>query len=747
MARWLNATALLSLAAAATLRGQSVQVPPAVRAILDDACIGCHGARDPEAGLDFGALGARPLPAALLTLIEARDRVAARVMPPPGYGELEAEQVAQFVAWADTTIDTRRGEVACAPTPVPARRLSRAQYERAIFDLFGVAVPAAADFPAEDLAFGFATMAEAMSFSAVHVEKYLAAAEQVAAAVCGGAEGRRLHVELEELAVGHEGMSTDGEFVNFYTEAALTVPLPARPRGRFAVRVRAFGDQAGDAPPRLCIDLDGVRVAVHDVGVTRRRPQVYTAEVELRAGEHALRLSFDNDYYQPQHPDPRRRDRNLHLDWVEVDGPLDSDPVPAGSRWWLAADPGGADIEGRLRAVLLPLLERAWRSPVGEDALTPLLRAALPAATASEAWPHALRLALVAALASPRFVLRLEAAGAADAGRAYQLATRLSFLLWGSVPDAVLLDRARDGSLADASVFDAEVGRMLRDARAAALATDFAAQWLELPSLSTMAFDSARFGDVSPALLHDMRRETELLFEAVLREGRPARDLLLADFSFRNRRLAEHYELAGSFDDELRRVTVADPRRRGLLGHASILALTSNPTRTSPVKRGKWILDNLLGAPPAAPPPGNAAFPPGVAVDTAAGLRVQMARHRRDEACATCHVRMDALGLALENFDAVGRLREREGGRPIDASAVLPDGRRVHDSVELRQVLAADGAFLRCLVQKVFLFAVGRPPTASERVWLDAEARALPPDAALADVVRLVLRTAAFRGA
>jgi len=592
----------------APVAAQALTVPDDVRAIFADVCTGCHGAVDPEAGLDLTRLPERPLAAALRVLIEVRDRVQAHVMPPPGYGEVTADDERRLTKWIEASVDARSRGLAVALAPARVRRLTRAQYERAVADLFGVAVPAAAEFPAEDLALGFDTMADALSFSAMHVEKYLAAAEQVASAV------------------------------------------------------------------------------------------------------------------------------------------LDEHAAPAGSRWWLGTDLDAAPDAERLAEVLAPLLERAWRAPIATADFDGLLRLADGALAARQPWRRVLRLVLVAALASPRFVLRLEAEDAGPRERRYQLATRLAFLFWGSLPDAQLLCHARDGSLDVDATFVAEVRRLLRDARAFALATDFAAQWLELRNLAAMSFDPTRFDEVSAELLHAMRRETELLFEAVMREKRPVRDLLLADFTFLDRRLAAHYGVPGRFDDELRRVLVTDPCRQGLLGQASILALTSNPTRTSPVKRGKWILDNLLGAPPAPPPPGSGAFANDAVLDDAKSLREQMAAHRRQETCATCHARMDALGLALEQFDAVGRLRTHDAGGAVDSSAVLPGGRRVRDSVELRRLLAADGAFVRCLVRKLFVFAVGREPGAAELVQLDAAVRALPADADFEALLLVVVRSPTFRG-
>ncbi len=750
--RWCHAS---TLGLAAAVSSQSLVLPQDVERIVDDHCAGCHGKEKPEAGLDLGVVGTRPLADALLTWMSARDKVQARVMPPPGYSELDDAEVARLVTWVNATVDARRAEVTLEATSAGPRRLSRSQYERSIRDLFGVSVAMAAEFPQDDLAFGFDTMGNALSFTTLHVEKYLAAAEAVAAAVIDDVDPQAppvRRVEAEDLASEQRVGTVQGEFANLYTASELLARWPALPNGSYTLRVRAYGDQAGDEAPLLAIDVDGVRLLAVPIEAVRRAPSQHECEVELAGGDHAVGLAFVNNHYDPEHPDPTRRDRNLHLDWLELIGPRQTRPVPAGSRWWFGRDLGaGAAAAARLRAMLSPLLERAWRAAVTEDGLRPILGVAEASLARGESWPRALRLAVTAILLSPRFVLRGEVSLAADvlpaATRAFELAARLSFFLWGSVPDAALLARARDGSLLQPDVIVAEVQRMLADARASALATDFAGQWLELRQLATASFDGARFPSVSSALLHDMRRETELLFEAFLRERRPVRDLLIADFTFLNQRLAAHYGIEGAFDGELSRVPIAAPERHGLLAHASILALTSNPTRTSPVKRGKWILDNLLDAPPPAPPPGSDNFAEGAIVDHAASLRAQMAMHRSAESCALCHVRMDGLGLALERFDAVGRPRDGDAGGPIDDTGWLPGGRKVQGLGGLRAVLLRDLAFVRCVAHKLFLYGVGRPPHPAERVWLDAELRARSPGGVtLPDLIALITRMPAFVG-
>ena len=362
----------------------------------------------------------------------------------------------------------------------------------------------------------------------------------------------------------------------------------------------------------------------------------------------------------------------------------------------------------------------------------------------SSDWPMAwLKQAI---LVSPHFVYRVERGDAARALDGYEIATRLSYALWSSLPDDELTAAAARGDLATADGVAAQARRMLLDARASSLATNFAAQWLELRNLSVAAPDPARFPSFDEDLRRSMRAETELFFEAVLREGRDLRELVTADWTFLDERLARHYGVPGVRGPEMRRVRLGDARPGGLVAQASFLTVTSNPTRTSPVKRGKWVLDHLLASPPPPPTPGTDSFQGGEASLREAPIRVQMERHRKDPACATCHLRMDVLGLALEHFDAVGAWRDKDGSFDIDTSGTLPDGRAVDGIEGLRAVLADGDALPRALAKKFFVYAVGRGTTRADEPAFDALVAALPTGRrTVRDVFLGVLRMDAFR--
>ncbi|MBI4601365.1 MAG: DUF1592 domain-containing protein [Planctomycetes bacterium] len=406
----------------------------------------------------------------------------------------------------------------------------------------------------------------------------------------------------------------------------------------------------------------------------------------------------------------------------DVEGPLAAEPPRApGRARVLACEPAEAAPEACAREILRRFARRAYRRPVPEEEGERLLGLSRSALEAGETFEGALRVALEAVLVSPRFLFRVEADAEPGAGRVraldeHELASRLSYFLWSSMPDDELFRLAEEGRLR--RDLGAQVRRMLVDPRSRALVDDFAAQWLTIRNLEAVSPDRKRFSAFDQELRAAMRRETELCFERILREDRSVLELLDADYTFLNERLARHYGIQGIVGPDFRLVHLADPRRGGVLTQASVLTVTSNPTRTSPVKRGKWVLEQILGTPP--PPP-----PPDVPELKESGelrgtLRQQLEQHRADPSCATCHERMDPLGFGLENYDAVGAWRDADGDQPVDPSGVLPDGRRFDGPLGLKRLLVEDAAaFARCLAEKMLTFALGRGLEYADRAAVD----------------------------
>ncbi len=413
---------------------------------------------------------------------------------------------------------------------------------------------------------------------------------------------------------------------------------------------------------------------------------------------------------------------------------------------------GDGDSRAAARDILRAFADRAYRRPVRDDELKRLLRLVELAEQNGDDFETGIRLALQAVLVSPHFLFRVELdrepqnPDAVHPLNGFEVASRLSYFLWSSLPDDELFGLARQGKLEQPAVLETQVRRMLKDHRARALVDNFAGQWLQLRNVAICTPDPARFPDFDEPLRAAMLRETEMFFESLLREDRSVLDFLDADYSYLNERLARHYGIAGVKGDQFRRVSLAGTPRGGVLTQASVLTVTSNPTRTSPVKRGKWILENLLGAPPPAPPPGVEQLKDDARSALTGTLRQRMVQHRANPACATCHQRMDPLGFGLENFDAVGAWRTREGDHPIDPSGVLPGGQSFQGPAELRAVLRTrKDAFCRCLTEKMLTYALGRGLERSDRCVVDETANALArKDYKISALVLAVVRSDPF---
>ena len=723
--------------------------------LLASYCLGCHTGPQPEGEVALDSLADETKARSRWKVLRAvREKLGNGEMPPATEKQPTASERASAVAWIDAAL--RAAPVTPGGTTEPTvpgrvvlRRLTRVEYVNTVRDLLGVDVVADTDFPADDLGYGFDGVGDVLSVSPLLLEKYARAAERIADEAIvtddpSARKPRRFEAEAPPRIAG--AAPRDGTWLSMFAPSALSVQFTAAREGTYLLRTRAYGDQAGGEPARLGWTVDGKPAGDVDVPATRAAPAEYETPVRLARGAHTVVASFVNDYYKPDEPDPKDRDRNLVLDWIEIAGPVEAAALPASHRRIFATDPGRGDAVARARAVLRPLASRAWRRQVEDVELARLAKFAADAASRGASFEKGIALALQAVLVSPHFVFRVEPGADGRAMNGYEVATRLSYFLWSSLPDETLTDAAKRGDLSKPGGVDAQVRRMLRDPRASALATNFAAQWLELRNLEVVAPDPARFPAFDEDLRVAMRAETEMFFEAVLREGRDLRELLTADWTFLNERLAKHYGVPGVRGPAMRRVALGDVRPGGLLAQASFLTVTSNPTRTSPVKRGKWILDHLLASPPPPPTPGTDSFAGGDESLRAASIRVQMERHRQDPKCATCHVRMDVLGLALEHFDAVGAWRAKDGAFDIDATGTLPDGRKVDGVEGLRSVLADGDAFVRALAKKLFVHAVGRGPVADDGPAFDRLVASLPKDRrTLEDVLLGVARMDAFR--
>ena len=709
-----------------------------VAPFLQEHCVRCHGGAHPRGDLvleEFKTEArARKTPEVWLAV---RAKLEAGEMPPEERPRPPRDEVDRAIAWVDEAFGKQE------PVPkggrVGLRRLTRTEYENSIRDLFGIEYRATEEFPADDVGRGFDRIADVLSTSDVGVEKYLRAAERISAqavVIEDAAHPPRRHTEAAKLQGVTSGHAQDGVLLlysNGDAEAAVVLPR----EGEYVVRASAWGQRAGPELPSLGLKVDKKEFVHFSVDALAGASKVYEKRTRIAAGEHRVAASFLNDYYKPDDPDPANRDRNLAVEWVEVVGPVD-DPVLSEFQA-RELDPARHRTP---KEVVERLAGRAWRRPPSGPDVEKLLALAPKDATPAEQ----VRAAIQGILISPRFLFLLESDGSGPIDDC-ALASRLACFLWSSVPDETLEELAASGKLHERGTLAAQARRMLDDGRATAFAWDFASQWLQLPRLDRAAPDPARFPAFDERLRAAMRAETQLFFESVLREGRPALDLLSSDYTFVNEGLARLYGIPGVRGDTMRRVHLEPGIRGGLLGQASVLTLTSNPTRTSPAKRGKWILENLVGDPPPPPPPGVGVLDESHEAVTAASLRERLARHRTDPDCGACHGRLDPLGLALENLDAIGGWRTQDAGFTIDASGSLPDGRSFRGLPELRDLLAKDSrAFVRCLAEKLATYALSRQPSEADEkdlgALLDSFGGRTP---ALRDLVVGIATTDAFR--
>jgi len=701
--------------------------------VLESSCLACHDAKTHAGGLVVEGLadGAR-VREKVDVWRKVRARVAAREMPPPASRErkdvptLAAADKERFLAAIDAAL------AAVAPPVVPGdpgrvtmRRLNRMEYHATIRDLLGIDEHASEGFPSDDVGSGFDRIGDVLSMPPLLLEKYADAAEKIAEAAIPDpartAPVRRF--EAEKLEFERTQASVESGFVNFFTDGAALGEVRLPRDGTYEIRARAFADQAGPELARLAWRVGDVEIEGVSVKATRARPEVVARRFRGVAGVRSFSFAFVNDYYDPKNPNAAQRDRNLHVDWIEIVGPLDAPAdaaldVPASQRRVFANDPGGGDVAARARAILAPLASRAWRRPASGAELDALVGLVTTEVGAKATFPGAVRTALEAILTSPHFLFHVEVMGRPDDPRAIQplndfaLAARLSYFLWSSLPDEALLARARAGTLRAA--LGAEVRRMLADPRAGSLVDGFAEQWLTLRRLATIVPDKDRFPAFDARLREDMLRETQMFFEAVMTEDRSILDFVDGPFTFVNERLARHYGIEGVSGERFRRVALDGARRGGIFTQASVLMVTSLPTRTSPVRRGKWLLEQVLGTPVPPPPPGAGDLSEAESATKAASLRVRTERHRKDPACASCHRALDPLGFGLENYDAIGAWRDKDGEFAIDASGTLPDGRSFASPTGLRALVRADPGFPRCFAEKLFVYALGRGLTEAD---------------------------------
>ena len=725
------------------------------RALLDRYCVTCHN--------DQLVNGDGPAPSALVSQLRATGLALDRldvatigedaaewenvvrklrggVMPPAGRPRPDEATQDAFVARLATELDD-----AAAVRPDPGRtatfhRLNRAEYRNAIRDLLAIEIDAADFLPADDSSYGFDNIGGVLRMSQTLLERYLAAARTISRLAVGSSPPAPI-VETYRTTQD-EQQHARHERLPFGTRGGLLVehlfPLDAD----YDIQVELTGAGSVRDPQQLEITVDAEQIGLFNLGQPESggepnryaRASTLDVRVSVSAGPHEVGVTF---YRNPQvlveqarerFPNPRTAGNTggpggaqPFVTSVTITGPHNArgaGDTPSGARIFTCRPSSPSDEPECARTILAGLARRAYRGPVGDEALQVLLDFYEDGRASGGGFKAGIELALRRLLVSPEFLVRIEAdPTAVTPDTPYRiddlaLASRLSFFLWSSIPDDELLDVAEQGRLSEPAELERQVRRMLADPRADMLTSNFAGQWLQLRNLAISVRPGSPYAVAfDETLRQGLMRETELFVDSIVREDRGVLEILTADYTFLNERLADHYGIRGVQGSHFRRVSLpADSPRRGLLGHGSILTLTSHAIRTSPVLRGKWILNNILGTPPPDPPPNVPALNDQTTQARMPTLRERMSAHRANPVCAACHNMIDPAGFALENFDAIGRWREVDASfNAIDASGVLPDGTPFDGVVELREALVRrPERFVTTLTEKLFTYALGR---------------------------------------
>jgi hypothetical protein len=790
---WIVAVASLGLGAGPALAppqapaaGRQDVAPASDQALVKQYCIGCHNARALTGGLSLEGLDPAAPGGRTDVWEEVITKVRGGMMPPVGMPRPSEATLQGFAASLEQRID-RQALVSPDPGHKPIHRLNRTEYRNAVRDLLHLEVDVVELLPADDESHGFDNIAGVLRVSSSLLEQYLAAARRVSSLAVGtDSEVVRLAYRVppddsQQDEVDGLGLGTRGGFRfrhNFPQDAEfeLAIGLMRNFHGyvtglEFAHRVeiaidgeQVFTAEVGGPEDNLASDRNMSAAAL---AIEKR----LTARVRVAAGPHDVGVTFFRRNRAPSDEPLQLHERHHDLqdmnglpliEQVTVTGPFaptGPGDTPSRRRIFTCRPDGDAALARRsaereagcARTILTALAQRAYRRPVTADDLDPLMDLYRAERAEGSTFDAGIEQALQLVLASPKFLFRVETppavAGRAERVSDLELASRLSFFLWSSIPDDELLRLAGQGRLDEPAVLQAQVERMLRDPKARALVDNFAAQWLRLRNLRSHSPIARDFPNFDNELREAFRMETELFFQSIIREDRSVVDLLNADYTYVNERLARHYGIPNVYGSHFRRVTVQQDARRGLLGHGSILTVTSYPNRTSPVLRGKWVLENLLGTPPPAPPadvPDIEENHPGA---DARSLRARLEAHRRSPACASCHRVMDPLGFALENFDGLGQWREKEPGGAIDPAGQLADGTPIDGPVALRRaVLDRREMFVRTITEKLMTYGLGRGLELGDRPLVRQVARqAAASDYRWSAIVLNIVRSAPFQ--
>jgi len=771
----------------------STSPDPAIgfQTVLDDFCVGCHNSRLQTANLNLAERLLEPVGKHADLWEKVLLKLEARSMPPAGRrARPKPSTYDAFASWLKVSLDE-----SAATNPQPGRpsihRLNRTEYTNAIRDLLALEIDGPSFLPADDLSFGFDNNASLLNISPALMERYVSTAHKISRRAIG-AETQTPVAQTYEVARTLVQDVRISDSLPFGSRGGISVEHFFPLEGEYVLRAKLLRDLVGNIyglarKEHLEFRIDGNDVGTFQIGGDAtcgdgslsaagyngcmHADDELSVRIQVSAGAHKIGITFLQRTLAPEGVTPRRLPvGNFTLSSAQ--NPLESEQMSIGSFTidgpYSAVGPGNTKSRRRIftcrpsdstnqseqtcaREILRTLVRRAFRRPATESDLATFLDF-YETGRQTNGFDAGIQLALTRLLVDPEFLFRIEVDPIdATPGTVYQLtdlelASRLSFFLWSSVPDDELLRLATHGKLSEPTVLLNQVKRMLKDGRSSALVTSFAAQWLHLRNVQRTRPDVNLFPEFDDNLRNAFAKETELLIENQLREDLSLVDLLTANYSFINERLARHYGLSGIYGNRFRRVFFpTHSGRGGLLGHGSILTVTSHTTRTSPVIRGKWILDNILGAPPPPPPDDVPALDENTTGESPRTVRERLEQHRENPVCASCHAQMDPLGFALENFDGIGRWRDSAYEVPIDASATLPDGTVLNGPAELRSLLSSRReAFVRTVTAKLLTYALGRGLNANDKPAIRQIVRDASPDFRWSSIILGITQSVPF---
>ncbi|HZS53511.1 MAG TPA: DUF1592 domain-containing protein, partial [Bryobacteraceae bacterium] len=644
----------------------------------------------------------------------------------------KAEAIAAVTNWIEEQFAIADRTTPVDPGHLTAHRLNRIEYDNTIRDLLGMKIKASADFPADDSGYGFDNIGDVLSISPVLMEKYLNAATKIAnKAIPPDTLPKATRVRYSpERGSAEDGLTLEHDY-----------EFPAE--GDYEWRVSVGGKKEAF---RIHLFEDGKPVKTEDVLIEKDKPRTYEVNLHETYGPHVLSAQLEARTPSPEeqataqelaakeqtdfekavarHPEDAKQialqravgNPPTYIDNSELRGPYEPlpPPMPASYRHiFICGHAPGHHTSQCARQAIEHLMPLAYRRQATLDETDRIVRLVESAQKDGMTVEQSMRIGLEAILVSPNFLFRIERDPQPNALTVhrisdYELASRLSYFLWSSMPDQTLFDLAARRQLRNANVLSAQLKRMLKDPKSDALVENFAGQWLELRNLDSVHPDPDEFPQFDNALRKAMYTESKMFVQSVVRDDKSILDFIDGKYTFVNEKLAKFYGLTGVTGTQFRRVSLDGTERSGVLTQAAVLTVTSYPTRTSPVLRGKWILENVLNAPPPPPPPGVGSLDASGG-PVAGTMRQQMEKHRANPMCASCHVRMDPLGFALENYNAIGQWRTQDANQPIDASGVLPDGKSFQSSAELKAILAQNkDTFAECLTEKLMIYALGR---------------------------------------